>query len=450
MDLKDIVRVENGKFNFSVDVKLLNRLAKRQDIAEAPYLNWYHIHMLAIVGVGKIPGLEQGCYVDRKNGEWMLMAGLKSSKISEYINQKCPHSMKYLAIAGTDVDELHFDIKPYLRELWLIDNPNLHYVSGVDNLTGLRVLKIQLEQLDSELNLSNMLDLEELDLRGTELSKIRLDRQLKHLKKCDLRYSQIDNMDFLGYCPVQECLLIPGNRPSPHSLEFVPKKQFNQACGVAPTEQKKESSSHDLTLNQAATDELIEEHQLLMTILKVCGQIQREPECWGTKEDVRNRRMRDALEIAQYNVFDQRQLGISGAKKDVGELDLMLYRGNQVPWSIIEALRIHDGSKGDWNTHLAKVLDNYNVHGVPFLFLVTYADCEKKRFDGIWKGYEHHIQNHHSGDFAYVDQSYELLTGLLNNHYLQIAKTRYRCGDYTPTVYHVFVQMNPKQEVTAE
>ena len=203
-------------------------------------------------------------------------------------------------------------------------------------------------------------------------------------------------------------------------------------------------------LNQSAPDDQVEEHKLLKTILQVCEQIQREPECWGTKEDVRNRRMRDALEIAQYDVHDQTQIGISSSKKDVGELDLMLYRGNQVPWSIIEALRIYNGSKGDWNTHLEKVLDNYNPHGVPFLFLVTYADCEKKHFDRIWKGYENHIQNHLSSDFAYVDQSYELLTGLLNNHYLQIAKTRYRCGDYAPTVYHIFVQMNPKREVTVE
>ena len=203
-------------------------------------------------------------------------------------------------------------------------------------------------------------------------------------------------------------------------------------------------------LNQSAPDDMVEEHKLLEIIMQACGQIQREPECWGTKEDVRNRRMRDALQIAQYDVHDQTQIGLSGSKKDVGELDLMLYRGNQVPWSIIEALRIHNGAKGDWNSHLGKLLDNYNPHGVPFLFLVTYADCEKKRFDGIWKGYQSHIQKNPSEDFSYVDQSYESLTGLLNNHYLQIAKAQYRCGDYSPTVYHIFVQMNPKPEAAAE
>ena len=202
----------------------------------------------------------------------------------------------------------------------------------------------------------------------------------------------------------------------------------------------------DDIFNQSAPDELVAEHRLLNTILKVCEHIQREPEYRGSKEDIRNRRMRDALEIAKYKVHDQTQIGTSGSKKDVGELDLMLYRGDQIPWSIIEALRVRNGSKHDWNLHLAKLLDNYNPHGVPFLFLITYADCAKKSFDDIWNGYKSHIQEHPSGDFAYVDQSYETLTGLLNNHYLQIARSQYRCGDYTPTVYHIFVQMDLKPE----
>ena len=202
----------------------------------------------------------------------------------------------------------------------------------------------------------------------------------------------------------------------------------------------------DDIFNQSAPDELVAEHRLLNTILKVCEHIQREPEYRGSKEDIRNRRMRDALEIAKYKVHDQTQIGTSSSKKDVGELDLMLYRGDQIPWSIIEALRVRNGSKHDWNLHLAKLLDNYNPHGVPFLFLITYADCAKKGFDDIWNGYKSHIQEHPSGDFAYVDQSYETLTGLLNNHYLQIAKSQYRCGDYTPIVYHIFVQMDLKPE----
>lgn len=202
----------------------------------------------------------------------------------------------------------------------------------------------------------------------------------------------------------------------------------------------------DAIMNQAAPDSLEEENKLLQAVLKACEQIQREPECRGSKEDNRNRRMRDALQNFGYNVHDQPQIGTSESGKDVGEPDLIIYRDDNVSWSVIESLRICDGTKRAWNSHLGKLLVNYNPHGVPFLFLVTYADCEKVRFDKIWKDYQSHIQNHDTGKFSYVNGSFELLTKNQNNHYIQIASSQYRCSEYTPTVYHVFVQIDPVNE----
>ena len=197
---------------------------------------------------------------------------------------------------------------------------------------------------------------------------------------------------------------------------------------------------------QSAPESLENEQKLLQSIQKACEQIQREPECRGRKEDNRNRRMRDALENRGYEVYDQRQMGASSSRKDVGELDLMLYRrerDEKKPWSLIEALRIADGAKRDWNSHLEKLLDNYNPHGVPFLFLVTYADCEKEQFEKIWKGYQTHIQNHCTGKFKYETGSFKKLNSEQDGYYIQTAYSQYRCGDYTPTVYHIFVQMDP-------
>ena len=197
---------------------------------------------------------------------------------------------------------------------------------------------------------------------------------------------------------------------------------------------------------QSAPESLENEQKLLQSIQKACEQIQREPECRGSKEDNRNRRMRDALENRGYEVYDQRQMGASSSRKDVGELDLMLYRrerDEKKPWSLIEALRIANGAKRDWNSHLEKLLDNYNPHGVPFLFLVTYADCEKEQFEKIWKGYQTHIQNHCTGKFKYETGSFKKLNSEQDGYYIQTAYSQYRCGDYTPTVYHIFVQMDP-------
>ena len=200
-------------------------------------------------------------------------------------------------------------------------------------------------------------------------------------------------------------------------------------------------------LNQSAPESLDNERKLLHSVQKACEQIQREPECRGSKEDNRNRRMRDALENRGYEVYDQRQMGASGTRKDVGELDMMLYReerDQKKPWSIIEALRVDDGAKRDWNNHLGKVLDNYNPHGVPFLFLVTYSDCEKPEFERIWTGYQEHIQKHNAGKFEYQDGSFQMLNTEQDSYYIQVAVSRYRCGGYMPTVYHIFVQMDPK------
>lgn len=199
-------------------------------------------------------------------------------------------------------------------------------------------------------------------------------------------------------------------------------------------------------MNQAAPDGLEEENKLLQAILKSCEQIQREPAIRGTKEDNRNRRMRDALQNFGYDIHDQTQIGVSESRKDVGELDLMVYREDSTPWSVIESLRINDGGKRDWNRHLEKLLDNYNPHGVPFLFLITYADCKKFNFDTIWDGYQSHIQQYDTGKFLYVNGSFEILSKKQDSHYLQFARSKYRCNGYTPTVYHIFVQVDPMIE----
>jgi hypothetical protein len=196
-------------------------------------------------------------------------------------------------------------------------------------------------------------------------------------------------------------------------------------------------------LNQAAPDGLEEENELLRAIVKSCEQIQREPECRGSKEDNRNRRMRDTLQNFGYDPHDQIQMGTSSSRKGVGELDMMLYRKDKTPWSVIEALRVSDGEKRDWNSHLGKLLDNYNPHGVPYLFLVTYVDCDKVKFDAVWKGYQNHIRKQHAGKFEHVIGSDQVILEVAKIHYLNIMRSQYRCGEYVPTVYHIFVQMDP-------
>ena len=196
-------------------------------------------------------------------------------------------------------------------------------------------------------------------------------------------------------------------------------------------------------MNQAAPDGLEEEKKLLQAIVKSCEQIQREPECRGSKENNRNRRMRDALQNFGYDVHDQTQIGRSASGKDVGELDLLVYSEGKKPWTVIESLRVSDFAKRNWNSHLSKLLNNYNPHGVSFLFLVSYLDCEKSKYDKYWKEYQTHIKSFDSGIFIFEIGSFKNHVEMQTNHYINIASSRYLCGDYSPTVYHIFVQIDP-------
>ena len=196
-------------------------------------------------------------------------------------------------------------------------------------------------------------------------------------------------------------------------------------------------------LNQSAPAAADDRRKLLRDIVAACQQLQANPDCWDLDENGRNTLVRNALRIGGYVVHDQTLQGLSGSGKSIGELDMDIRRYENVPWTICEALRVKDGAKADWNKHLAKLLDNYNPHGAPFLFLLTYVDCGKEKFDGIWTGYRDHIKTHGTEQFAAEPDSCTLFADPQweDSHYIRTAKCRYAHGGYAPTVYHIFVRM---------
>ena len=197
-------------------------------------------------------------------------------------------------------------------------------------------------------------------------------------------------------------------------------------------------------INQSAPDRLDDERKLLGYIRKSCVNIQSDMHYRGSEEDDRNTRMRDDLRYVGYIVHDQTRQGTSASGKRAGELDLEIRRDNNEPWAIIEALRIHNSAKTTWNDHLDKLLDRYNPHGLPVLYLITFADCDKKHFTSIWDGYRNaHIQHYSSGNFSYVNDSFQVINDTPAN-FLKIARCKYSCGGSKFNVYHIFVQMDPE------
>ena len=205
-------------------------------------------------------------------------------------------------------------------------------------------------------------------------------------------------------------------------------------------------------LTQSAPQLQKDERKLLDAITRACRHLQDERvyrlkrnadgsgyENGHDMEDLRNRRVRDDLHTGGYIVSDQTQRG-------GGELDILVCGENNEPWTIIEALRVSDGTKRTWNQHLDKLLGRYNTHGLPRLYLLTYVDADPQTFIKVWKGYQGYIPTNNSGDFTCDKDSFTLLTDENDPHYIRAAKCRYTCDTAQTTVYHIFARIPTENE----
>ena len=196
-------------------------------------------------------------------------------------------------------------------------------------------------------------------------------------------------------------------------------------------------------LNQFAPDQTREQEQLVWDLVKLCANMQANSHYWGTKENIRNTYLRDGLELMGYLVNDQTLQGRSGSGLSEGELDLKISKFKGIPWTICEALRVEGVERKSWNEHLDRLVKSYNPNGHRFLVLVTYVDATRERFHGIWKDFKDHIREYDPASFRvdcgsyhyYSDQFWEV------NQYIRTSRCNYICGDYHPTVYHIFVRM---------
>jgi hypothetical protein len=198
-------------------------------------------------------------------------------------------------------------------------------------------------------------------------------------------------------------------------------------------------------LNQSAPDALQDERRLLNAIRRSCIHLQdergyrRDPSSSNQGlEDKRNRRVRDDLELLGYRVSDQSQRG-------GGELDLRILDEQGDSWTIVEALRISDGAKREWNEHLNKLVGRYNTNGLSVLYLLTYVDADPAAFDKLWTDYQEHIPKRSAGGYTCVKDSRAELNDN-RRQYIKTAKYRYVCGNFTTNVYHIFVQIGSRDK----
>ncbi|MDX5405454.1 MAG: leucine-rich repeat domain-containing protein [Chromatiaceae bacterium] len=105
----------------------------------------------------------------------------------------------------------------------------------------------------------------------------------------------------------------------------------------------------------------------------------------GETEDDTNDRLRESLRAGGYLIADQSRGGLSGSTKSTGERDLVVLNEFGQQACIIEALILNGFDKTVIQQHYLKLSTNYNTHGNPIDFLISYGKV--KSIDKLWKSY---------------------------------------------------------------
>ena len=201
--------------------------------------------------------------------------------------------------------------------------------------------------------------------------------------------------------------------------------------------------------------ELIEYHKILLNkILEALQKLQNNRMYFSRKENDRNSYVRDLLEMCNYTCKDQTLGGVSGTENEAGELDILIKKaeGENKQLEIVtiyEALILKSFTSADKknvNSHVKKLLKNYNQIGCPILYLVTYAEWKIDEFSNNSQLYFSFVQNG-------IDSSFNVTSiGQIEQtigQYICYRKITYDCGGIPFSVFHILVRIedSPEEEL---
>ena len=146
-------------------------------------------------------------------------------------------------------------------------------------------------------------------------------------------------------------------------------------------------------------DDRIPETELSDKVLRALSKIQRNHHYNSdSSEDTMNDYIRDILDES-YNVKDQTRQGDSTRGDEAGEVDIQLCDSG-LPIVMIEGVKLGSLVKETLNTHIDKVLVNYDPNGCPYAFVLVYTTVVK--FDDFYRKLVKHLKEY---EFPYERQT---------------------------------------------
>jgi internalin A len=177
---------------------------------------------------------------------------------------------------------------------------------------------------------------------------------------------------------------------------------------------------------------------LLKGVLDSAVQLQRLTLAMKPDEDSRTSLLTVLLKGQGFIVDDQGRGGRSASGKSMGRPDSMI-ESEQGIEAVLEAFRLDSLVKDTIDLHCLKIFE-YDPHGLKRNFIIVYS--ESKDFSGLWKKYKEHLKE--------IPYPYPLLPkkGIeekpVTYAEIRVACTYHRRETMKTSIYHIFINMNPK------
>ena len=187
--------------------------------------------------------------------------------------------------------------------------------------------------------------------------------------------------------------------------------------------------------------------RFIRSLVAACRSMQCQKLYWnlpnntGSTESIRNDFIALFLRGKGYIVYDQTRSGAAAGGKQSGGADLDIRLQPAAPWTLLDSLNIRRRpDRVNWDRHLHQLLDRCNVHGLPFLFLISYLECGKEDFHSITDAYDEHMHWYDPPGYERLPNSFAALP-VQDAPYIRMAKCTYDCRGLPTTVYHICVRL---------
>lgn len=197
------------------------------------------------------------------------------------------------------------------------------------------------------------------------------------------------------------------------------RNKFNKLCSKLWV-MRDHLGEYESDYDSLIKDDRIPETELSDKVLRALSKLQRNHHYdSSSSEDTMNDYIRDILDES-YNVKDQTRQGDSTKGDEAGEVDIQLC-DTGLPIVMIEGVKLDSLVKDTLDTHIAKVLVNYDPNGCPYAFVLIYTTVV--RFDEFYKKLLKHLSE---CEFPYERQTevQDMATGYTELRHAQIILLR--------------------------